>query len=358
MTSFFVVKKGAAGTGGSGTSGAFGPTEEYGILEDESGDDNAGIDPQERNSGTRYDGHYYALGGSSSGSDYRYNPFDDTWHSITQVTGGTGVDKTFGRSAGLSTSFWGAFVTFMGGGEYDSGSSSQANLKYIPYTDSVYTSLSLPYSQSSGIGTGADYFSGTMIYGGQASSVVTNLSYFYDANSDTFTSKTNMPIAKSHFSTFYSKYGDEYAVGGKIVGGTITNNNRYIPSIDSWQTLDPIPYNTSSTPGSGAIWLIGEATGGQVCGGFDFLFASSLNKAYRYNSDSWIDKTAMPAAKYHMGGFGSPDASCYLIGGRNAVGSDTDTVLKYDGVDDSFTNKNAFAGSNTSGVAGSPGRGK
>jgi hypothetical protein len=352
MTSFFVVKKGAAGTGGAGTSGVFGPTESYG----EGGE--WGLDGNQNS-----DGFYYAFGGSQTNQDYSFTPGVSTWTSITDQPSGY---KRFQRTTGMATSFWGSFLQIFGGGTndgYDSGAVTSTVRRYFKNTDSYTSQTSYPIAVS-GLGLGPGYFVVQMCYGGKLSSSTTTFaSYLYSAEDDSYTSKANMIAARSHQATFYYGAGGvEFAACGISTNDPQNTNWGYNGFVlDAWSTYTDVTttfmLTTSSTPGSNASSP--DSGGGQVCGGWGGAGANIWNRLYDgILTDTWSNGTGLPQSQYHMGGFGGRAGSSYLVGGKNSGGTDLDDVYKWSWFDDSFTSETDFAGGDGFAISGGPGGGK
>jgi N-acetylneuraminic acid mutarotase len=129
----------------------------------------------------------------------------------------------------------------------------------------------------------------------------------YDPATDTWTFKKPMPTPRASFAT--AVYQNKiYCIGGRV-------NEVYDPATDKWETKTPMPTARSSLKANvvnGKIYLIGGVVpdSSAACG-----FSSvTLNEVYDPSTDSWTTKTPMPHVT-SSGASVTVDGKIYVIGG-------------------------------------------
>jgi N-acetylneuraminic acid mutarotase len=142
---------------------------------------------------------------------------------------------------------------------------------------------------------------------------------------DTWTTKTNMPTARSHC-VAVEVNGKIYVIGGQ---GGLQKNEEYDPVSDSWTTKTDMPtgrYAHVAAAVNGKIYVIGGYSGGNL----------STVEEYDPVSDSWTTKTAMPTARRFLCA-ASANGKIYAIGGYTSTYVPTNE--EYDPGGDSWATK-------------------
>jgi len=141
----------------------------------------------------------------------------------------------------------------------------------------------------------------------------------YDPVTDKWTTRTPMPTARSGFAI--AAYQNKiYVIGGTTGESTSSKSGFtgvtevYIPATDTWTTKSSMPTpraDLSASVVNKKIYLIG---GERYVEHDPFYEESDLNEVYDPGSDSWTNKTAIPAATF---GYASAvvDSKIYVIGG-------------------------------------------
>jgi N-acetylneuraminic acid mutarotase len=152
---------------------------------------------------------------------------------------------------------------------------------------------------------------GVAVVEGKIYAIVDGINYEYDPVTDTWTTKTPMPTPRSSFGIAVVD-NKIYIMGGAVSPTTL--NQVYDPETDTWSSGAPLPTGVDSaaagvTAGDTATERI------FVLGGKQGLDAVNLNQVYDPETDTWVDGTAMPTARYGLG-VAVVDDSLYAIGGR------------------------------------------
>jgi N-acetylneuraminic acid mutarotase len=141
----------------------------------------------------------------------------------------------------------------------------------------------------------------------------------YDPVMNKWTTRTPMPTARSGFAI--AAYQDKiYVIGGTTGESTSSKSGFtgvtevYTPATDTWTTKSSMPTpraDLSASVVNKKIYLIG---GESYVEHDPFYKESNLNEVYDPGSDSWTNKTAIPAATF---GYASAvvDNKIYVIGG-------------------------------------------
>jgi len=150
----------------------------------------------------------------------------------------------------------------------------------------------------------------------------------YDPSTDTWTSKTDIPTARTFFSTS-AVNGKIYAIGGMTTEGNhLSTVEEYDPATDTWTRKADMPTARSGLATSavnGKIYAIGGWVG----------FGSVVSTVEEYDpvTDTWTKKTGMPFGRKCLSS-SVVDGKIYAIGGSNSW-----TVDAYDPATDTWTRK-------------------
>lgn len=163
----------------------------------------------------------------------------------------------------------------------------------------------------------------------------------YDPVSDTWTYKRDMPTARAA-SVSADVNGIIYVIGGSTIinnsGYAYATNEAYDPSTDSWTTKTKMPvaiHGASAVVVNGKIYVIGGAT---ISNGAYYR----SNKVYMYDplTDSWTQKTNMPTARDLLSTV-VVDGKIYAIGGHTDS-SILSTVEMYNPETDTWVSKTSI----------------
>jgi len=161
------------------------------------------------------------------------------------------------------------------------------------------------------------------------------------AAEDTWTTKADMPTARSYLSASVVD-GKIYAIGGlsdKTI--SIPTVEVYDPATDTWERRADMPtarLGLSTSVVQGRIYAIGGLPGAGVVG-------AACSKVEEYNpvTDTWVEKADMPTARLCLA-TEVVDGKIYAIGGHLAEpavsgAAGLSTVEEYDPVTDTWTRK-------------------
>jgi N-acetylneuraminic acid mutarotase len=163
----------------------------------------------------------------------------------------------------------------------------------------------------------------------------------YDPETDTWSTKSPMPIPRNTLAAATGPDGKIYAIGGFINTTPYGLTNRvdvYDPATDSWSSGNPMP-TARDWPGAavvdGKIYVIG---GGRS--------SSNGRRVEMYDpaTDTWTGMSPKPSSRYAMG-VAVADGKIYTIGGAVVWSATaTTTVEMYDPATDTWSTKSPMPG--------------
>jgi len=211
-----------------------------------------------------------------------------------------------------------------------------------------------PFSEVYGLALGSKLY----VFGGlDQGTTPQGFVWVYDADSDSWTKKQNMPRALHH--TAQADLNGKIYMFGGFAAGTATGGlgwlptstaAEYDPATDSWKDLPPMP-----TPRAAAIavslnsklYVIGGGTMPPGKAPAPLGFASPHHvvgtiEAFDPADNSWRKLTDMPTPRNHIAGVGAIGGKIHVIGGRIGsvfmAGADNlDIVETYDPATDSWS---------------------
>lgn len=270
------------------------------------------------------DGKIYAIGGSPDlpGIAWveEYDPGTDTWAWKT--------DMPTARSTATSSVVNGK-IYVIGGRTGLNGVPLPTVEQFDPATDTWTTKANMPTTRSfvsSSVVDGKIYvFGGALSYQGTPLSTVEQ----YDPATDTWTSKADMPTARVNASAS-AVNGRIYLIGGAPGGGQwyqgLSTVQEYDPATDTWTTKADMPTARtylSTSEVNGRVYAIGGIFGNSS--------AFSTVEAYDPATDTWMPKADMPTERFRMT-TSVVDGKIYAIGGSARGGGPNaiTTVEAYD----------------------------
>ncbi len=238
------------------------------------------------------DGKIYAIGGGQSPyGAYKspveeYDPTTDTWTKK--------ADMPTGR-AFFSTSAVNGKIYAIGGAPGDNSETSTVE-EYDPATDTWTRKADIPTARillSTSVVNGKIYAIGGWR---EPDNLPVSAVEEYDPATDTWTLKTDMPRARFALSTSVV-YGKIYAIGGVVTsqmgGPSVSNVEEYDPANDTWIPKTEMPTARSyfsTCVVNGKIYAIGgtPGSGGGVL---------STLEEYNPATDTWTTRPNMPTAR-------------------------------------------------------------
>ncbi len=215
-----------------------------------------------------------------------------------------------------------------------------ANEEYNPTTDTWTTRSSMPVAISGPATVGANNGKIYVFGGGvndPTTNYLTNIVQEYDPSTDAWTMRTPIPT-KRQTAAVLGNDGKIYVIGGATTTGTITPTNvveAYDPTTDTWTTRAPMPTAREDlalavTP-TGKIYAIG--------GTADNINALNIVEEYDIATNTWTTRTPMPTARWGLRTLTAENGKLYAIGGLDAHSgccSDYSTVEEYNPIADSW----------------------
>lgn len=268
----------------------------------------------------------YAIGGRNDNgylsTNEEYDPATNTWTTKTPMPT---PRSDFGIAVVNNKIYCiGGIIEFDWGG-YGEGILCTVNEVYEPLTDTWENKTSMPTERQrpkANVVDGKIYLIGGFQYRDlppPQTTIKLDVNEVYDPETDSWTTKTSMPITPSNPASA--------TIDNKIyvIGGFKSDLNQiYDPESDSWSQGAPIP-TAVALAGAGAT--SGEMAPKRiyVIGGYPSSDEVRLNQVYDPETDTWSSGTQMPTARHSLGVAVMNDI-LYAIGG----GSTNLNVRQYD----------------------------
>jgi hypothetical protein len=262
----------------------------------------------------------YAVGGHPFGGvttdvNEEYDPATDKWISRKRMPG---IRAWFG------TAVYGNEIYVIGGAWFLSGSELNDVMVYSPATDTWNTNKTAMPTARSGIEANI-VDDKIFVIGGRNSDKTFDVNEVYDPSIDAWETKNPIPTPVSSYA---SAVVDKkiYIIGGftRDIDGIpyrVDFNQIYDVETDSWSLGNPVPVSN----GANAV-----ATSGVLAPKRIYVIGGGLNQVYNPATDSWVNAMSIPSANrlenfddvnlavlndqiYAMGGVFAGDESHYSI---------------------------------------------
>lgn len=262
------------------------------------------------------DVNYYGCGPTSANE--AYDPATNTWTAkaplITPHMNGFGV-------AVLNNNI------YVIGGSPQCTNPTRAVEAYDPATNTWTAKAPLPASPGGyGLVDAAVGVINGILYvaGGSTEAGITNTLYAYDPETNTWATKTPMPIGR-YVGVGAVVNGILYVVGGNVSGGTAaTSTFAYDPITDTWSTKAPMNISRgwlTAAVVNNRIYAIGGGTAATNWG--------TATEEYDPLTDTWTVLADMPTGRQAFGA-AEVNGTIHAIGGLNAsLGAGLATVEAY-----------------------------
>ena len=153
-----------------------------------------------------------------------------------------------------------------------------------------------------------------------ASSVRREL-YVYDFDSHAWSERAPMPVARYGHAIGHS-HAKFYIVGGMELGGPASTTEFYDPILDAWSTLAAPPMSSNPT-----VATVGGQKILHTCAGAT-LAEHETTHVYDIPTDAWSELETTGHDGRTKAGSAREGDYYYLVGGRDAAGAATDSVLR------------------------------
>jgi N-acetylneuraminic acid mutarotase len=149
----------------------------------------------------------------------------------------------------------------------------------------------------------------------------------YNTQSDSYTSRANMPTARFEHCVVKGPDGLIYAIGGVNSSYTgLATVEAYNPATNTWATKPSLPaprWNIGCTVANNLIYVIG-GNGGLP------------TYAYDTTTNTWATKHQLNASRFLLAATTGPDGTVYAIGGASIAGA-ASTVEAYNAATDTWS---------------------
>jgi N-acetylneuraminic acid mutarotase len=180
---------------------------------------------------------------------------------------------------------------------------------------------------------------GTSGWSSSSTSIKTGLNEVYDPETDTWETKTSMPIKRYQIGA-NAVDGKIYVIGGRTGGmyTTVALNEVYNPETDTWTTKEPIPYpvvSYASAVVDNKIYVIG--------GQDEYHESVNLNftQIYDPETDTWSQGAQTPVAIWQAAAGATTGTMApkriYVLGGEGGFADPLDQNYIYDPKTDDWT---------------------
>jgi len=265
------------------------------------------------------DDKIYAIGGiygiqSSYDNNEEYDPATNTWATKTAMPTPRGdfaiavfQDKIYTIGGSIRAGQWTTELT-------------DVNEVYDPATDTWTTKTSMPIPKaglSASVVDGKIYLIGGFTQPVNSTRKTTSKeTLVYDPIADSWTTKTPIPTATLDYATAVVD-NKIYVISGtsKAYSDNLINLNQiYDPKTDTWSQGTPIPYPVQQA-GAGATVGIAAPKTIYVMGGFtSFYWPTNLTQVYHPENDTWSSGADIPTPLYDLG-VAIVNDHLYAIGG-------------------------------------------
>ena len=277
-------------------------------------------------------GRLYAIGGyRGAGRFYgvveEYDPAADTWTTRSSM-------PTPRKNMGVVTASNGKIYA-IGGYDYSQLDTVE---EYDPATDTWTTRASMPTARA-GVAAAAASNGKIYAFGGISGTSYVDTVEEYDPATDSWTARASMPTARGHLAAAQASNGQIYVIGGRDkMSGTfraVGTVEEYDPATDTWATRSSMPlprYELGVLAASnGKVYAIGGRDYVQF-GGYTFYAEYQRVEEYDPVTDTWTKRADMPTARAGVGVAQAKNGLIYAVGGSDyGFTSDTyyDVVEEY-----------------------------
>jgi N-acetylneuraminic acid mutarotase len=265
------------------------------------------------------DGKIYTIGGTygiqgSYDNNEEYDPVTDTWTTKKPMPTPRGdfaiavfQDKIYIIGGSTRAGQWTTELT-------------DVNEVYDPATDTWATKTSMPIPKgglSASVVDDKIYLIGGFTQSPNGTKQTSKENLVYDPLADSWTTKTPIPSATLDYATavvddkIYVISGTSHAYSDN----EINLNQIYNPKTDTWSQGTPIPYSIQQAA-AGATIGIAAPKAIYVMGGFTgFYWPTNITQVYHPENDTWSYGADMPTPLYDLG-VGVVNDQLYAIGGN------------------------------------------
>ena len=162
-----------------------------------------------------------------------------------------------------------------------------------------------------------NFVNGTLYAIGGSSDMPLDSNQAYDPSSDTWTTKALMPTARHHAGSAVVD-GKIFVIGGRISGSleNISVNEAYDPVHNIWITdLEPMPSKRSGIAAVTAVSSSLTSSSIYVFGGEEASKTFSNNEKYDPKINKWNSEPPMPTARHGLAAVFAEDNKIFVIGG-------------------------------------------
>ncbi len=255
-------------------------------------------------------GKIHIMGGGGSGGatslHYAYDPTTDTWESKANIP------YMSQQPAGAAAN---GKIHFFGGGFPNSGSPVDDHYIYDPEMDSWEQAASLTAPRAIHYAVGLD----GLIYS-MAGQGMSNLCQTYDQNTDSWTTKNNLPDTHFWYGAHVATQGNIYRFCGGPYIAPKDFAHVYDPFTDSWASLPDFPvanHGLRAAAIGSQIWITG--------GYYDFQERADV-WVFDTQTNAYSTGPSLPLGRnYHT--MATVDSCIYVLGGNHAIDETVRTQL-------------------------------